>query len=179
MLNIVTIDGKRYMVDVGFGSAGPTHPLLLEHDDVSTNVGEQEIRLVHGNIPDLTDPRQRLWQYEHRNKSNDAWIPTYCFTELEFTPSDFMIMNHFTSTHRTSWFTTMVVCVKMVMVDGEIVGDVTLSGADIKKRIRGRSELLAHCASEDERVDALEKHLGVVLNTSERHGISGMVSALL
>lgn len=31
MVNIVTIaDGKKYMVDVGFGGNGPTQPLLLD-----------------------------------------------------------------------------------------------------------------------------------------------------
>jgi hypothetical protein len=60
MLHIVTIQGKRYVIDVGFGSSGPTHPLPLVENEISLNVGELEMRLIYDNIPDLTYSSQKL-----------------------------------------------------------------------------------------------------------------------
>jgi arylamine N-acetyltransferase len=178
MLNIVTIEGQRYVIDVGFGSNGPMHPLPLVEDQVSINVGQQEIRLLYGTIPDFTKSSQKLWLYQHRNEVDQPWLPTYAFSDMEFTPGDFRIMNHFTSTHRTSWFTYMIVCVRMVLEEGEIVGDITLFGNEVKKRIKGHSELLALCSSEEERIKALEDFLGVKLSAAEKNGIHGMVTEI-
>lgn len=178
MLNIVTVSGNKYILDVGFGSSGPTHPLPLKEKQILTNVGSQQMRLLHGPIPDFTQSSQHLWQYEHRNGTDQPWVPSYAFSEMEFTPSDFEMMNYFTSSHRTSWFTYFVVCVKMVMEDGEIVGDVTLFGSEVKRRIRGKSELLCLCSSEEERVKALDELLGVKLSLAEVSGIRGMPTEL-
>lgn len=179
MLNVVTIEGARYVLDVGFGSSGPTCPLPLEADKIFTNVGQQEMMLRHGNIPDFTDADQKVWVYLHRNGVDQPWLPTYAFSEMEFTPSDFTMMNYFMSTHRTSWFTYLIVCVRMVLEDGEIVGDVTLFGNEVKKRVNGKSEVLALCESEEERVKALREFLGVELDDAEKQGIDGMTSKIL
>lgn len=179
MLNIVRIDDKKYVVDVGFGSSGPTRPLPLVGEEISINVGDQEMRLMHGTIPDFTQSSQKLWLYQHRNSTSQEWLPTYAFSEMEFTPSDYMMMNYFTSTHRTSWFTYLVVCVKMILEDGEIVGDVTLFGSEVKRRVKGKSEVLALCKSEEERVKALDEFLGVKLTSAEIEGIRAMPTELL
>lgn len=178
MLNIVTIEGKKYVLDVGFGSSGPTQPLLLTENEILTNVGTQEMRLIHATLPDFTVSTQKLWQYEIRHTPTDPWLPAYAFTELEFTPRDFMMMNYFTSTHKTSWFTYLVVCVKMVLEEGEIVGDVTLFGVEVKRRIKGETTLLALCESEEDRVKALDEFLGVKLSAAETEGIRGMITEL-
>ena len=179
MLNVVMIDDKKYVVDVGFGSRGPTHPLLLVENEVQVNVGDQEMRLMYDNIPDFTNSTQKLWLYQHRNSKTEEWTPTYAFTELEFTPSDYQMMNYFTSTHRTSWFTYSIVCVKMIMEGGEIVGDITLMGGELKRRVKGKSEVLASCKSEEERVRALDKFLNIKLTEAEILGIKGMQTELL
>jgi arylamine N-acetyltransferase len=179
MLNIVRIDDKKYVVDVGFGSSGPTRPLPLVGEEISINVGDQEMRLMHDTIPDFTQSSQKLWLYQHRNSPTQEWLPTYAFSEMEFTPSDYMMMNYFTSTHRTSWFTYLVVCVKMILEDGEIVGDVTLFGSEVKRRVKGKSEVLALCKSEEERIKALDEFLGVKLTSAEIEGIRAMPTELL
>ncbi|SLM40533.1 arylamine n-acetyltransferase 1 [Lasallia pustulata] len=179
MINIVTIMNQRYIVDVGFSSSGPMHPLRLISDEISINVGQQSMKLTKTNIPDNTNPDQQLWCYQHRHSHHLPWIPSYCFTETEFLPNDFVVMNHFTSTSRTSWFTYMVICVKM-LVDGDVVvGDITLFNNQVKKRIRGESELLAVLTSEEERVAALAEHLGVRLSEAEKAGIHGMITELM
>jgi len=179
MLNIVTIAGKRYVIDVGFGSSGPTHPLPLVKNEISINVGTQIMRLMHDTIPDFTSPGQNLWLYQFRHEADQPWLPAYAFSELEFTPSDFNMMNYFTSTHYTSWFTYLIVCVKMILEDGHIVGDITLTGNEVKKRIKGESVVLALCISEEERLKALDEFFGVKLSSAERDGIRGMITEIL
>jgi arylamine N-acetyltransferase len=179
MINLVTIAGNRYVVDVGFGSSGPTHPLPLVENEISVNVGTQEMRLMHDTIPDFTRPGQKLWLYQYRHATDQPWLPAYAFSEIEFTPSDFMMMNYFTSTHCTSWFTYLIVCVKMVLEDGQIVGDITLAGNEVKKRIKGESTVLALCTSEEERLKALDEFFGVKLSSAEKDGIRGMITEIL
>jgi arylamine N-acetyltransferase len=179
MLNIVTIAGKRYVIDVGFGSSGPTYPLPLVENEISINVGTQEMRLMYDTIPDFTRPGQNLWLYQYRHEANQPWLPAYAFSEIEFTPSDFTMMNYFMSTHYTSWFTYLIVCVKMVLEDGQIVGDITLTGNEVKKRIKGESVVLAFCISEEERLKALDEFFGIRLSSSERDGIRGMITEIL
>ncbi|KAK4989821.1 hypothetical protein LTR50_002997 [Elasticomyces elasticus] len=179
MINIVTIQNNRYMVDVGFGSSGPTHPIPLIHNQPTINVPpNQWVRLDYANIPDNTSTDQKLWAFEYRNSESDSWMSNYCFSELEFLPSDYAVMNHFTSTSRTSFFTYSVICVRMVMEDDRIVGDVTLFNKDIKRRIAGKSEVLVEIASEDDRVKALDRYLGVRLSDAEKSGIGKTTSAI-
>jgi hypothetical protein len=61
----------------------------------------------------------------------------------------------------------------------ELIGDVTLVGGEVKKRIGGTSKTLAVLESEAQRVEALWGHLGVRLSVEERSGIRGRVSELL
>jgi len=124
----VVIEGVKYLVDVGNGSTGSVSPLPLVHDEIFQNIGPQELRLVYGTIPDLTDSSQKFWIYQHRNGPKLPWIPTYCFKETEFLPSDYEVMNYYTSTNRSSLFTFHVICSKLIMEDGLIMGNVTLVG---------------------------------------------------
>jgi arylamine N-acetyltransferase len=187
MINIVTIAGQRYFADVGFGSSGPHHPIPLKESYSTRNVGTQSLRLVRSPPPDLLTSAsasasvdQALWTYQYRHTDELDWLPAYCFGETEFTPSDFAMMNWFMSTSRTSWFTYRVVCMKMVMSEEEeeLIGDVTLIGGEVKRRIGGTSMTLAVLESEAQRVEALREHLGVKLSVEERSGIRGMVSEL-
>jgi arylamine N-acetyltransferase len=186
MINIVTIAGRRYFVDVGFGSSGPHHPIPLKESYSTRNVGTQSLRLLRSPPPDLltsastsTSAHQSLWIYQFRHTDESDWLLAYCFGETEFTPSDFTMMNWFMSTSRTSWFTNMVVCVKMIISEEEeLIGDVTLVGGEVKRRIGGMSKTLAVLESEEQRVEALREHLGVKLSVQERSGIRGMLSEL-
>lgn len=186
MINIVTIEGKQYVVDVGFGSSGPHHPIPLEEGYTSANVGTQSLRLIRETPPDLltnaaaaTSTAQHLWQYEYRHADDKPWLPAYCFSRTEFSPNDFVMMNHFTSTSRTSWFTYMVICMKMVMENNELVGDVTMAGPEVKRRTGGQSTTLAILESEEQRIEALAKYFGIKLSAEERNGIRGMSSELV
>jgi hypothetical protein len=67
----------------------------------------------------------------------------------------------------------------MVSEDGQIVGDITLTGNEVKKRIKGESVVLAFCISEEERLKALDEFFGIRLSSSERDGIRGMITEIL
>ncbi|GAB7362871.1 hypothetical protein MBLNU230_g3173t1 [Neophaeotheca triangularis] len=184
MVNVVVVGDGRYMVDVGFGTGGPTHPLSLIDREPSVNMQsepKQEVRLRWDSIPENENQSLKLWVYERRIGEENAWVPGYCFPDgLETLPADFNVMNHFTSTSRTSFFTYTVICSKFLLSeDGQhIVGDVTLNGKDCHRRVRGDKEALATFETEEERIQGLDRWLGVQLSEAQKSGITGMVSSL-
>ena len=186
MINIVTLgDDEKYMVDVGFGNNGPTHPLPLVHGVVSQRIAPQELRLVKQGIPENEDRDQKLWIYQWRANPEDEWTSMYCFTEVEFLAQDYEMMNFWTSQNRKSWFTRQIVVTKMIMgnevLDGTLkplIGTVSLSGGEVKRRIGESTEKLI-CGTEDERIEALKAEFGIELVEHERRGIKGLVTELL
>ncbi|KAJ5970825.1 uncharacterized protein N7479_000743 [Penicillium vulpinum] len=180
MINIVAIGEQKYLVDVGFGSNGPHRPMPLVHGFEFHNVGEQYGRLLYGPITQQTLKGQSLWQYE-LNHGKDTWIPAYCFTEVEFLPEDFTIINYYISRSRESWFTFHIVCVRMLLDEkGEnVVGDLTLFNDTLKRRIGARSEVLQCFASEEERLAALEKYFNIYLSRADQASIRHTISEIL
>ena len=178
MVNIVTLaDGQKYIVDVGFGSDGPTRPLPLIHGEAVQGILLQELRLMKENIAENTDPDQKLWIYQRRYSPQDEWTSMYCFTEVEFLPQDYEVMNFWISQSRKSWFTYRVVMVKMIMENETLIGTLSLNGGEIKRRIAGSTERWI-CKTEDERVEALKTWFKIELTEDERKGIKGLVTEL-
>jgi arylamine N-acetyltransferase len=118
-----------------------------------------------------------------------------CFTALEFLPQDYAVMSYYVNNSPQSWFTTAVVAVKMLLGhehreepkqssseeqpdDVVVVGKEMLSGAELKRNMGGRTQLVKMCATEQERVDVLRDIFGLVLTEEERIGITGSVAAL-
>lgn len=155
-------------------------PLPLEEDVILAAITPASTRLTKTNISPNTDPDQRLWIFQSREAPTGLWLTNYCFTELEFLPEDFEVMNFKTSCARTSWFTYTVVCCKFLLDENEeeIIGSITLVGNELKRKIRGSSERLATFKSEIERVEGLEKWFGVILTDNEKVGIKGMASII-
>ncbi|PWY92299.1 putative N-acetyltransferase family protein [Aspergillus heteromorphus CBS 117.55] len=180
MVNIVTIGKQKYLIDVGFGSNGPHQPVPLIQNYEFRNVGEQSGRLISGAIAQHTNKDQLLWHYEIRNGTG-AWTPAYCFTETEFLPEDFTIINYFMSTSRESWFTFHVVCVRMLLDgDGEkIIGELTLFNNQLKRRLGATSEVLETFSSEQERVAALEKFFHIPISPADQASIRHTISEIL
>ena len=181
MANIVTIEDKKYMLDIGFGANGPTQPMLLEHGYEVDGIEPSRIRLIYDHIPDTTNkaPDQRLWIFQCMSAPTERWKNLYSFTELEFLPQDYEIMNYWTSHSRKTFFTFKVVAVKYLLDDsGELVGTMTMVGGEVKRVIEGKSEVLMECKTEDERVQALKEVFGIGLIDEERRGIKGLVTEL-
>lgn len=170
----------RCQVDVGFGPECPTRPLPLEEDKPVAYIAPAEMRLIKDSIPEFTDKSQKVWIYQTRHTPSSDWRPAYCFSEIEFLPQDFGVMNFYTSQSRTSWFTQKVVCVRIILDANEekIEGQLILAGNQVKRRIRGESEVLQTLKTENDRVNALATWFGLHFQEEEVQGIQGLVSQI-
>ncbi len=178
MVNLVTINGAKYLVDVGYGADCPTQPIRLKDGECSTGPGTQSLRLRWTTIPETTDPSQQLWVLEGRRKEDQPWTPYYCFAEIEFLPADFASMNYATSTRRTSLFTWMVMCTRTIVEGDEVVGVRTLANGEIKERRNGEVKTIMTCETEAQRVEALKEWFGITLTEEEQRGIEGLGTEL-
>ncbi|KAK5135571.1 hypothetical protein LTR08_005051 [Meristemomyces frigidus] len=178
MVNLVTIRGEIYMVDVGFGSGGPTHPLPLKEGGVSMNVPpEENVRLRHDSIPENESVHTKLWLLERRHEEGAPWASLYCFEDdVCFLPQDLEVINFFTSTHRTSKLTYEVIASKSLLDETgvRVIGDVVCYERSVHQRTHGVKQVLAILKSEQERVDALSRYLDITLCDSQIEGIRGM-----
>jgi arylamine N-acetyltransferase len=180
MTNLVKIDGKRYLVDVGFGSDGPAGPMQLEHGYQCPGVGPQHQRLDYKKLSIHSDPDQRAWVYSHRRDEVDEWTPAYSFTEVEFFPPDFDVMNLHVMTRPQSFFRQTVLCTKM-LDDPEtksLIGTLTLFKDEVRKRVGHEITVLEKFTSEAQRVAGLEKWFGIHLTSEEKAGIMGLATEL-
>ena len=180
MIILVTIGDAKYSVDVGLGAAGPIVPMPLERSGtVQKHIKPASARLQWKNIPGNTDPSQRLWVYEFRRDAESEWETTYAFSEVEYLPNDYTIMNYYTSTSPRTFFTQMVVADRKILGDdGELGGKVTLAGPSLKWLIQGKKTKEIEFKSEAERVDALEEYFGMKFGQAEREGIAGLPSEI-
>ncbi|KAF7719998.1 Uncharacterized protein PECH_008134 [Penicillium ucsense] len=180
MILIVIVDDARYMVDVGFGINCATAPLPLQEGATATCIAPSEMRLVKETPIEFIDKSQKIWIYQTRKNPESPWLPGICFSEVEFLPQDFEVMNFSVSQRRTSWFTHQFVCVRMIMdpASKEIIGQCIISGKEAKKRIGGETQTLQVLENEEDRVHALGKYFGVHLRKHEIEGIRGFVSEL-
>lgn len=167
-------------MDVGFGAGNPTHPLPLE-ESTWKSLAHGEVRLVKDSLPHSSDKSNRFWIFEKRYTPDDIWRANYCFAEEEFFLEDFNVMNFNVSRNPASWFTQYIVCSKMLLTEdqSDIEGQLTLAKTQVKRRIRGRTEVVQVLKSEEERVDALARWFGIRLQDEEIRGIRGLCSELI
>ncbi|KAL5362508.1 hypothetical protein BJX96DRAFT_166717 [Aspergillus floccosus] len=178
MVLIVTIANQKYMVDVGFGRNGPTSPLPLQEDASATLIAPDEMRLIKTSLAECVDQSQKLWVYQARTPGG-PWIPNYSFSEMEFLPQDFSMMNFYTSQSRSSWFTQRLVCTRVILDDQlEPVGIYILSGTEVKKLLRGETEVVATFKTEDDRVRAMAEYFGMHFHEHEIQGVRGLPSQI-
>ncbi|PLB35082.1 arylamine N-acetyltransferase family protein [Aspergillus candidus] len=183
MVLIVTIDGQKYMVDVGFGNNTPTSPLPLRPhaaEEAVTCMAPSEMRLIHDALPEFVDHTQKVWIYQVRYEPGSAWVPHYSFSEVEFLPQDFAMMNFWTSQGPASWFRQALFCTRLAIDEATLEprGVYILSGKDVKRRVLGQTEVLGTFAVDGDRVEALARWFGIVLLPQEVDGIQGMVSEI-
>ncbi|KAK4201165.1 hypothetical protein QBC40DRAFT_278643 [Triangularia verruculosa] len=180
MVNIVTVNSQCYLVDVGFGTNGATHPVPLQHGHEFPTVLPTQGRLEYRSIDAYTDPSQRIWVYSVRQNEQAPWREMYCFGELEFISGDFEVMNMRTSSAPQSFFVQSVMCMQTILDDGQQspVGKMILHRDYVKKQVEGGSEIVEKLESEPQRVEALKKYFDIVLTEEEQKGIRGLASEL-
>lgn len=112
VVNLARIAGTRYLLDGGFGPQGPARPVPLEPGVVLTQIAPAQCRLLYEPLKQNVDQSQKLWVYEYRIDEGSEWGPMYCFTDLEFTPTDIESMNFSPWLNKQSFFTHKVVAVR-------------------------------------------------------------------
>lgn len=146
-LQLVEVDGERWIVDVGFGGNGLIAPLRLETGKIDRQFSES-FRLT-------TDER-----FGHVLEAliRDRWQKLYAFTLEEHLSVDYELMNYFTSTSPEALFTQVRICTKPTPE-----GRVTLSGMELKIR-HGERIQTSYMASEEAYHQALREHFDIVLD---------------
>ena len=190
MVNIVTINNTRYLVDVGFGSNGSVHPVPLEHNHIFTTVSPVRGKLEYKSLSQHSDQtNQRIWVYSTQENESAPWKEMYCFAaDMEFFPADFEVMNLSTMTSPQSFFVQTVMCMWLLLNDddeeeekkGELepIGVLILHKDYVKRRLGDKSEIIEQFESEERRVEALERYFGIVLTKKEKEAIRGLPSEL-
>ena len=92
MIVLVTLDGVRYIIDVGFGGMVPTGPLLLDSEAQQTTPHEPyRLTQVHGS-------------YTLRALVGEEWRAMYVFDLQAVAEIDYSVASWYVSTHPDSPF---------------------------------------------------------------------------
>ena len=92
MMLAVTVEGREYLVDVGFGADGPLVPVPLDGSPSAQPGGTYRLAEEDTGLLVL------------RHGWRDDWRDLYAFSLVPALPVDFEVANHFTSTHPSSTF---------------------------------------------------------------------------
>ncbi len=145
---LVEINGRKWVVDVGFGNDGLLAPLRLEE-----NTDQKQYAHVYNLI------KEPQYGYLLRKKTGDKYNNLYAFTLEECRPEDFIMSNHFTATYPESFFLLMRMCT-MPTKEGRITLTDThfkvIENGDIKETEIKNEEEFRTCLKDYFRLD-LEK----------------------
>lgn len=97
-ITIVSIDGEKQLVDVGFGPYTPGVAVALNGDEVEAFNGNR-YRLIKLNEFD----------YQLETLRDGEYLSLYQFNLMEYQNADFKISNYYTNTHDDSKFTSSLV----------------------------------------------------------------------
>ncbi|KFZ24560.1 hypothetical protein V502_00961 [Pseudogymnoascus sp. VKM F-4520 (FW-2644)] len=179
-VNLVTIGDEVFVTDVGYGPNNSVVPLSLQKDgEVVQGIHQETIRIIRTGVEGNEDAGQKVWVFQHRLDPNNTWRDCYCFTDLEFWPEDFEVMNLSTSQSPRRFFTQRAFCTKMILDEkGEnIIGRLTLQ-TQIKRSVDGLSEVIREFTTEDDRLVALKEFFDIELSKSEASSILGTMAEI-
>lgn len=198
-LNIVTIEEHRYAVDVGFGGRGPTKPVLMQADNISSHIEPAQVRLRHDTIPGGRNVRDKFWIYEWSKNEDGDWGIQYCFNETECRPEDIKAMNTTPSMSPDSIFLQKIICVIFRAARGrqyengwpipsrDFFFDATdlsitmycaIDGDSYKEHICGKTNPGKTLLSEGERLQVLEEEFHIKLSEEEKAAIRGQATEI-
>ena len=143
---VVTLDGKQYYCDVGFGGPGPKGALPLDDDPVQDIDGE----LFSVSRDGITVSICRQHQ--------DAWMEVIRYADLPCIAEDFSGMLYYFSTAPDSYF----VIQRIVNLCGPGGGSLALTGNRFTARRNG-TVTQTDLGSEEEIRDVLAKEFGIIL----------------
>ncbi|WP_328928019.1 arylamine N-acetyltransferase [Streptomyces sp. NBC_00190] len=144
---VATVEGQPWLCDAGFGYQGPREPVPLGRPGGEVRQGE--------------------WTYRVREEEDDilvlcflrggAWRDLYAFSPQRYHPVDYLLLNHYSSTHPRSAFIGRVI--------------VQHPGDDVRRALVGRELTRLHPDGRDERrsvgpdelLDVLDREFGLRL----------------
>jgi len=146
-ITLVTIRGRQWIADVGFGSSNPRVPIPLELDR-SFFQNNRQVRLIEaGHLGVLLQARV-----------DEQWQSLYSFEMTHVLPPDILYGNHYASTHPNSLFTTARTAA--LAIPG---GTATLLNTTLKKTIAD-TEHVQELDDGPAYLEALRDHFGIELD---------------
>lgn len=143
---LVTIEGKRWLVDLGFGSESPPVPIPLVFD-LPLIFEHRTYRLIDS----------ELYGYMLQSKHNEEWKNLYSFDLSHVCRGDIEYGNHYTSTNPNSIFVNSRVAALPVKN-----GMITLFNNSLKKVINGKEEVVI--LKDDQYLSIIEKEFGIKID---------------
>ncbi|MEU2452187.1 arylamine N-acetyltransferase [Streptomyces sp. NPDC012765] len=144
---VVTVEGEPWLCDAGFGHQGPREPLPLGRPG--------------------TEVRQGEWTYRVREEENgvlvvcllrgDTWRDLYAFSPQPYHPVDYVVLNHYSSSHPASSFVGRLV----VQHPGDGVRRALVGRELTRLHPDGRAE--QECVGTDELLAVLDREFGLRL----------------
>ena len=145
VFNVVTIEGERFVADVGVGGLSPTSAFRLDTAEEQATPHEPR-RIVR--------EEGKLF---HQAKLGDTWADVCEFTLEEMPPIDREVGNWFTSAHPQSHFRNRLVAAR-ALDDG---GRLTLLNRELSERPRVGEPKTRMIASPDELLEVLASRFGL------------------
>ncbi|MEV3859809.1 arylamine N-acetyltransferase [Streptomyces sp. NPDC050095] len=139
MLTRVEAGGEEWLCDVGFGASGLREPIpLRDGAQVGVGTGEFSVRKESADVWVLRAMRP------------DGWRDVYAFTSEERHPVDYVVLNHYTSTHPRSTFIRRPV--------------VQYAAEDARRMLTGRELVIEYADGERVERELVEGELRSVLD---------------
>jgi N-hydroxyarylamine O-acetyltransferase len=134
MTLLVLAEGRPWLADVGFGADGLLDPIPLEPDRPCRQ-GGWTYRVV----------REDEWNWAVQSQRPDGWFDLYGFTLEPQHPIDYVMANHFTSTHSLSAFTRVATAQRpapdrRLTLRGRLLTE-TLADGTAEERLVGAGDL--------------------------------------
>ena len=149
-LSLVTLDGVRYITDVGFGGMVPTAPLMLDTEAEQFTPHESYRIEPHAD------------GYTLRANVGDEWRAMYIFDLQRQEDIDYILGNWYVSTHPESSFLKQL----MVARTGE-GGRRTLNNGSFAIHCMGSESERRQVADVDELIGLLESEFGIRVPAQE------------
>ncbi|MFD0266086.1 arylamine N-acetyltransferase [Streptomyces sp. NPDC127106] len=158
---VVTVDGQPWLCDAGFGHQGPLEPVPL---------GQLGAEVTQG-----------AWTYAVREEEDgilalsllrgDTWRDLYAFSPQRYHPVDYVLLNHYSSTHPRSAFIGQVI----VQKPGDGVR-AALVGRELTRLYPdGRSE--RRSVTPGELPAVLDREFGLRLSERDAEELDGVIRA--
>lgn len=165
-LELVTLEGKPWIADAGFGGS-LTPPLPLAEGESEAGPDGVRFRLKREGEHGWTLERQGAPSFMELDAKEAArWQPQYSFTTETVFPVDLEMGNHWTSTRPATRFTSLIM-VHRITGDGYA----TLTGNRLKRRA-AQGETTALLMTPADYRGALRDHFGMTLTEEEAGRLS-------